>query len=40
MNGLDFSIEYNTKINLIEDTYKKTKESIESNQFKDYFKLN
>jgi len=39
VNGLDFNIEYNTKINLIEETYKKTKESVESTQFKDYFEL-
>jgi NTE family protein len=39
VNGLDFSIEYNTKINLIEDTYKKTKESIESIEFINYFNI-
>jgi len=39
IDGLNFNIEYNTKISLIEDTYKKTITTINTNEFKTYFNI-
>jgi NTE family protein len=39
IDGLNFNIEYNTKISLIEDAYKKTITTINTDEFNTYFNL-
>lgn len=38
-NFLDFDIEYNSKLNLLNQGYEKTKETLETENFKKYYKL-
>ena len=38
-NFLDFDIEYNSKLSLLEQGYNETKKRIESKEFKEYFEL-